>query len=59
MRQDRVIEDVLQDKYPDSDKKFFGKKTRLQAAVKLLLVNFRAKENFLREIFYHVNTTTR
>jgi hypothetical protein len=36
-----------------------SKKTRLQAAVKLLPANFRAKENFLIDIFHHVNTATR
>jgi len=60
MRQDHVIEGVLQAKYPDSNKKkFFRKKIKLQAAVRLLPVNFITKKNFLREIFHHVSTATR
>jgi hypothetical protein len=58
MRKNHVIEGVYQAKYPDFDKKkFFRKKTRLQTTVKLLLANFRAKENFLTTIFHHVNST--
>jgi hypothetical protein len=59
MRQARVTEGALQVQYLDSNKKKLKKKTRLQAVIRLLPVNFRAKENLLREIFHHVNTTTR
>jgi hypothetical protein len=52
MRQDHVIEGVLQAKYPDSNKKkFFRKKNQASSSSKTTTSQFHNKEKFLKRNF--------